>query len=68
MKGRETAESTGLDIYEIIPRVHIIPIQLDDQPQREDFEKRFSIDVEERLRCNMSGTDVSEIDKLLKLQ
>lgn len=68
MKGRNTTESKGLDIYDIIPRVYIAPIRLEEQPERESLEKRFSIDVEGRLRRNMSDTDVSEIDKLLKLQ
>lgn len=68
MKGRNTTESKSLDIYDIIPRVYITPIRLEEQPERESLEKRFSIDVEGRLRRNISDTDVSEIDKLLKLQ
>lgn len=54
------------DIFRIIPKVKIIPIT-DEPPDEGALIKRFSIDLEERLKCNMrqSKDDAFMLEKII---
>ena len=61
------------DIFRIIPKVEILKqVQDDEMPDQvrhddSDIVKRFSVDLEERLKCNMGQVkeDATMLEKLI---
>lgn len=57
---RKHRKSNGIDIYDIIPRVHITPL-----PEGPSLEDKFSVDMQQSYCSGLSGTDES-ISQILK--
>lgn len=55
------------DIFQIIPRVKIEKIPGQARDDDSDIVKRFSIDLEERLKCNMGRAkeDACMLEKII---
>lgn len=63
---KQVREDETPDIYQIIPKAKIIPIT-DEPPEEGALIKRFSVDLEERLKCNMGQVkeDATMLEKLI---
>lgn len=63
---KQVREDETPDIYRIIPKAKIIPIT-DEPPEEGALVERFSVDLEERLKCNMGQVkeDATMLEKLI---